>query len=217
MRVRKLLGILVVGGLFLVAVPAWAQFRANSVAISGFAGINIADLGNTIEAAAANVDNVRTAPSLNLAVEYVTASPWIGIEFGGNFTPASIQLIAPIATPDINFQFNHWYLTGNAVFHILPDRSVVPYLTAGAGIVILDPELGDSQTKFVFNGGGGVDIFGVRTERTSVALRLDGRFYLYSLRAADLDAATVAELGLPAGFDRTLSDLVLSAGLRVTL
>jgi len=212
MHVRKLLGTLAVGGLLLAAAPAWAQFRANSFNISGWAGANIRDIATEIEDQVPGMD-WTAGVSLNLAIEYVTPFPWVGIEVTGSFTPVDVD------TPTVrDYQFNSWYFAGNAVLHILPDQSVVPYLTAGAGIVVFDPDRGDSQTKFVFNAGGGVDIFvwRARNERTGLAIRLDGRFYGYKFEAADFDAVTVRDLGLPGRFDETLWDFTITGGLRLT-
>lgn len=89
MRTRKLLWGLAVGSI-LAAAPAWARFRANSFNISGWAGANIRDIATEIEDRVPGMD-WTAGVSLNLAVEYVTPSPWIGIEVTGSFTPVDVD------------------------------------------------------------------------------------------------------------------------------
>jgi hypothetical protein len=57
--------------------------------------------------------------------------------------------------------FKGYFLSGNGVYNIniAAWERFVPFLTAGAGLVSLAPEEGDSQSDFAINFGGGAKAF----------------------------------------------------------
>lgn len=132
---------------------------------------------------------------------------WFGIEvvfFGAtNHYVADLRdLGASVSTTDNNALF---FVMGNGVFHLLPGR-VVPYLTAGAGI------LGTiEQASLAVNYGGGLKAF--ITKR--VAVRLDGRQFRASLvdRLEQIVPTRDGLVSIFEAYEDTLRFTELSVGL----
>ena len=100
--------------------------------------------------------------------------------------------------------FDTLYFTGNVVYNFLPDRKLMPFVTAGAGLVRLDAERGGAQSQFAGVFGGGV-LFALSKR---LLVRVDIRDYIYSVDPTSLEASTPRE-----GTNETANDLSLTGGV----
>lgn len=200
------LGLIGLAGLALSASTAFAQFARYDFAVSAMGGFNAEDIGRTFEDS--GVER-RVENHFGLAVEFVPLR-WTGVAVGVEGL-ASGTFGKVLVFPFRKLDFNYGYFQGNVVVHVQPPRSrIVPYATAGAGAVVLDPDVGRSVTAFVFNLGGGADVF--FADRWS--LRVDGRFHSFKFRAEAFDRETLIPMGIGANFDERQWDFTMTVGLR---
>ena len=206
--VKPFVGVALFAFSFLLAA---SQVRAQAVAfqqqrflITGFVGAQIFDLGGELEDAGGNID-----PEIFFGqrFEYRFHPHW-GVEGSVSVSPAAADI--PETTPGSGFSSNDvetWDITGNLVYHILPESRIDPYITGGLGARILDIEGGNTESYFAGNFGGGVFV----PFHKHWALRGDARWYVYGID--DLDPASAAALGVVPDFDETVHDLKISGGV----
>ena len=189
--------------LCLVSAPAWAQFRENNFAASLMVGPNILDTTNKFDDF--NIDRAHQA-DFAVAFEYLLVK-YVGIEVAGAVTWGDVDVMGG----EVGYNFHNIYFHGNLVIHLLPDRTVVPYLTGGAGLVNMVPQRGKSVTKGAFNLGGGLDIF---PSGENWSVRFEIRAYNYKFVSADFDDITRSDLNMGPDVDVTLWDTVVAIGFR---
>ncbi len=182
------------------ARPAAAEVEAGSQMLSGFVGAHLFDVGDEFDNRGASFN---TEVDLGARYEYNFTAHW-GVEGSFLYSPGNTELARRgLSDADVDA----YYYNGNVVYHILPERRLVPFATAGIGGVSLDVSGGNTESFFTFNFGGGV-LYSVNHRW---AVRFDARDYVYN--ADGLGSRTIDRLGLRTGFDETIHDLSLNGGI----
>lgn len=163
----------------LLALPATAQDRSETIEITPFAG---AYFGGTLESGSTAVfdydADVDTDAVYGLRIGY-QFNNWAGVEFMGAWAapdvkyPGGDALFEPSRTVGELKMQNY---AVNGVFNFTKGR-FVPYFTIGAGATAMKLSVaqGDTSwdTRFTSNLGGGLKIW----VTPHFGLRIDGRFY----------------------------------------
>lgn len=88
--------------------------------------------------------------SFGLALGYNLTSNW-ALELDLRYTPSETDFQG-MKNQDVDI----WTLSGNVLYHFLPEQRLVPYLAAGAGVVIYDADGADSNDEdYMASWGGG--------------------------------------------------------------
>lgn len=116
--------------------------------------------------------------SFGLALGYNLTSNW-ALELDLRFTPGETDFQG-MKNQDVDI----WTLSGNALYHFLPEQRLVPYLAAGGGVIIFDADGADSNDEdFMASWGGGVKY----ALNQGTALRVDLRHILDYRSSGDFD------------------------------
>lgn len=145
--------------IFILAVTAGACKAANrpfAVTLSPFAGLYQFDDDQLLE----------DSPVYGLAVGYNIRERW-GIE-------GAFSVIDAEYKPNNKYDADIYNFTLNALYHYRPNRTLVPFITAGIGVQSIHPGGGDSDENLLFNYGAGLKYF--LTE--NIAVRAEARHLL---------------------------------------
>lgn len=199
MRYNRTLSLIGASAMLLVLVvpSAQAQEKERKHAIIAYAGGQIFDLSSNLDDAGADIGEEVL---FGAGFEYRIRPKW-GIEVNASFAPATAMRLG-----GDKVDVDTWYIAGNINYYLTRSR-LQPFLTAGAGAVLLDIDEGDTESRFAGNFGVGVDY----RVAGRLSLRASVRDFIYSLK--DLDARSAAALGVPVGFDETINDLEIKAGV----
>ncbi|MDA8404598.1 MAG: outer membrane beta-barrel domain-containing protein [Desulfobacteraceae bacterium] len=162
---------LLIAGLLCFAQDGWCETRQGDFFLSPMFGGHVFE-GNQ------DIDN---GPTYGLGLGYQFTDNW-GAEAMFNYTNTD-------SDPGSN-DYNVYPMHLDAVYNILPDQKLVPYVAAGMGAVVFDPDKGHDDTDFMVNYGAGLKYF---IYENAIALRADVRHLV--------------------SFDRTQSNLLYTAGL----
>jgi opacity protein-like surface antigen len=102
------------------------------------------------------------------------------------------------------------YFNGNVLYHFTSQSRIIPFVTAGLGMAVLDIDRdnsGDSETNLAFNFGGGAWI--IFNDRFAMSVEI--RDYIYSVNGLSEDSA--AALDLPTDFEATMNDIAVLSGI----
>lgn len=205
-----------------MAKPAPAQTRSGSVEINGYIGYfkgiedaNFKGLPATtdvpyfgdiyVEEAGFELDT-GVLTGFRLGYNF---TPYIGVEAAWGWSSANADVFAK--TDEIKYEAetdaSQFLFNGNLILHLLPDSYIVPFVTAGLGLVRLGGdelkelyELEDaSRTRFAPNWGGGVKVF----LNENLAVRGDIQFFNFSWGFEEVDRMTTLQtsVGLTYVFD----------------
>lgn len=118
--------------------------------------------------------------SFGLALGYHLTSNW-ALELDLRYVPSEIA-VQSLESVDVNV----WTVSGNLLYHLRPEQRLVPYLAAGAGVMIYDADGADGNDEdFMASWGGGVKY----AINNTAALRLDLRHILDYRSSADFDTS----------------------------
>lgn len=213
---RPLVSIL--AGLLLstVAVPAFAQEKGTQL-ITGFAGQLSFDAFGQIDD---DVTGVELEGGWNFGgrYQYHLTSHW-AVEANVMYSPAEVEF----ELFDDDFEGNDdddgdndngddddgfddddgnaTYFTGNVVYNFWPDRKLMPFVTAGAGIVRSDPTGDDASSELTGVFGGGV----LYNATDQLAFRFDIRDYIHSVELGPLAGGILQ--------DETVNNLSITGGV----
>jgi outer membrane beta-barrel protein len=210
-KLRLSVGIL--ASVLLAASPAMAQsdqpiMDAGTQVFTAFAGGQFFDIGDQLNRI---TDPLQTEMSYGVRYQ-ANITPHFGLEGNFMYSPAQFEFLGPEPAGQGTTDLNAFYYNGNVVYNITPASRVIPYITGGAGAVSLvvdDPALESTETKFAGNFGGGV-LFAFN-ER--FGLRFDVRDYVY--RVDELDTQFRHAFNVPAGFEETVHDVNITGGLSI--
>lgn len=163
--------LMLVLALLTVSPSAFAQSTAGGIELSPYFGLRYSD-----EYGIVNPDD---------------NAPLVGLRVGAFFTEAfhmelalqrvfsNADNVAPLNGEDVYFDS----LRLNLAYHLMPDKKIRPYFSAGAGWERIESDNLDSQNDLSYNGGLGVRFFiGQRS-----GLRLEGRYVGSNVEIAGAD------------------------------
>ena len=158
LRKKMLWGALLIAGLLCVAQVGWCETSQGDFFLSPMFGGHVFE-GNQ------DIDNGLT---YGLGLGYQFTDHW-GTEVFFNYTRTD----SDPGNNDIDVFPMHL----DAVYNIFPDQKCVPYLVAGLGAIVFDPDgPEESDADFMVNYGAGIKYF----VHDAVALRLDVRHLISS-------------------------------------
>jgi len=149
----RILGIFIVGVVFLAAADARAEHRVGALSLTPMVGGYVFE-GN---------QNQKNALAATLALGFNYTPNW-GTEFALAYTDSERKTRRK---GDVDVGQIRW----DVLYHFLPDKPVIPYLAAGLGSLITNPDRGDTDADFMVNYGGGLKFF----ITANLALRADIR------------------------------------------
>ena len=106
----------------------------------------------------------KTRPTVGLIVSPIYVAPW-AVEARGHY-----------AWSDMQDKTRLTHGEGNLTFFVFPHAFLTPYLTGGAGLIWVKTQ-GDTESKFAWNGGGGLrlrlsDRFALRTDVRDISYQV---------------------------------------------
>lgn len=181
---KKLQMIFIISIIFLLkSIEAYAQIRPNSISLGGYIGIMVPDISYKIYSPYAYESLHPGGFSFAGDFEYHTSSPKVGIQ---------IISIYNLNKVDSSLPFYTFYNYGNLIYHSRTEKKIVPYVSAGAGLVYMDLDGEDENAqkwRFALNYGAGSDFFVFIKPNCSI--RIDARFHHHKLSNKDWDTSTV--------------------------
>ena len=153
-RNPKTLGIIAAGIFFLlVGTTALAEHKVGKLSLTPLLGGYIFE-GN---------QDQKNKPAYTLALGY-NYTQNLGTEFAFSFVDSKSKVGRK---GDVDVFLIRW----DVLYHFLPTQPLIPYLAAGLGSLVTNPDRGSTDADFMVNYGGGLKFF--ITE--NLALRADIR------------------------------------------
>ncbi|MFZ2633712.1 MAG: OmpA family protein [Desulfosalsimonadaceae bacterium] len=171
MKKRTVLGALLIAGLLCFAQAGWCGTGQGDFYISPMFGGHVFE-GNQ------HIDN---GPVYGLG---------LGYQFTENLGAEAMFKYTRTDSDPGSLDIDVFPMHLDAVYNFMPDRKLVPYVAAGLGAILFDPDGDCEDTDFLMNYGAGLKYF---IHEDSIALRGDVRHLI--------------------SFDETRSNLVYTAGL----
>ncbi len=146
--------LLLTGATLLLASSAFAEVRIGAVTLTPMVGYQTFDSNLDLEDSAA----------YGIALGYTTSKHW-ALELDVRYIPTEVD---QSGGPDVT----NLVVTGNLLYHFMPEQAFVPYLLGGLGALQYDIDgTGSDDEDFILNWGGGCKY----AITDSVDLRLDLR------------------------------------------
>ena len=152
MKKKMMWGALLLAGFLCFAQAGWCETSQGEFSLSPMFGGHVFE-GN---------QNVENGPAYGLGIGYQFTDQ-LGAEAMFNYTNTH--------SDSGNMDIDVFPMHLDVVFNILPSHKCVPYVAAGLGAIIFDPEQGGDDTDFMMNYGAGIKYF----IHDSIALRCDVR------------------------------------------
>jgi OmpA-OmpF porin, OOP family len=171
---------------------ARAAVRSQAVTLDAGAGVYFFD----------GREGLKRAPFFSLGMGYNLGTHW-AIEGVAGYLPAKKR-------SDDNFDYNIYTARLDLVRHFFPEKQFVPYLSAGLGGLIIDPErnrAGVDKDGFI-DWGLGFKFFAT----DNVALRVDARHY-FTVENPEFDGPEYQNFSATAGLEFQFGGAVAKAGL----
>lgn len=147
------LGALVIAAALLAGTPVRAEHKVGRLSLTPMVG------GYVFEGS----QDQKNAPAATLALGFNYTPNW-GTEFALAYVDSENKTGRK---GDVDVGQIRW----DVLYHFLPDSPVIPYLAAGLGSLITNPDRGDTDADFMVNYGGGLKFFIAE----NLALRADIR------------------------------------------
>jgi OOP family OmpA-OmpF porin len=152
-RNRFRLFLLLTAAFLLLTPAALAEVRIGAVTLTPMVGYQSYDSNLDLEDAAA----------YGVALGYTASQHW-GLELDIRYIPTEVDATGG---PDVN----NLVVTGNVLYHFMPEQAFVPYLVGGLGALQYDVDGASDDEDFILNWGAGCKY----AVSDNVDLRLDLR------------------------------------------
>jgi len=169
---------------FLLPLSAGAEIRAGSFEVNPYAGYTFFE----------HQQNLKNAPVFGARLGY-NISKYIGVEVAGQFLRTNVDDKFKMDNTEGQFGFpmdreDIYFYHLDAIFHILPDYRLTPFIVAGFGAAHYSPSISDREMA-AFNVGVGAKF----SLTENIALRVDVQDYIVT----EIFQETFHNIGVTAG------------------
>lgn len=159
--------------------PAWAQNVKGAFEISPYTGLRWADDYGNLDPDSAPIAGLRLGLFFTQALE---------VEVAVQRAFAEAANVAPFGGENVNMDA----VRLNFLYHLMNDKRVRPYVTAGVGWERVDSDNFGAENDIGYNGGLGLRFFA----GNSAGVRLEGRYVATDVENVDWQHNWEATLGL---------------------